>query len=204
MDSEIWAYVNKHWWCWSLHWTVVPPRRGALSAAEKTLQSKVLVAFLFYPEYFCRREKPVRWILLSHVLQRISSSSKPLLSTFGSRIEYVSLVSSSGDMAVPHRGHWNSPLPSILVRSIVYACICFVLVASRAFKSLLCGQSINWFFKILLKSLPNRNCAFIVLRWTLPRFRNIFERSVLDSQVSSAGRLPFPLACIARLLLLWL
>jgi hypothetical protein len=40
-----------------------------------------------YAGSFYRREKPVKWSSLAHLLQRITSSSKPSLLTFASRME---------------------------------------------------------------------------------------------------------------------
>jgi hypothetical protein len=48
-------------------------------------------------------------------------------------MEYISSEQSSGDMAAPHLGHAKSPFPSILVKSNLYACVCFNLIVSFAY-----------------------------------------------------------------------
>jgi hypothetical protein len=85
-----------------------------------------------YAGSFYGREKPVKWSSLAHLLQRITSSSKPSPLTFASRMEYASSVQSSGDIAVPHPGHEKSPSPSVLVKSITYTWFWFILQVSLA------------------------------------------------------------------------
>ena len=103
-----------------------------------------------------RIEKPVKWMWLPQLLQRISTSSKPFLSTFGSNIEYFSSVESSGEIIMPHCGHKKSPFPSILAKSTLW--VFFILLApilNSGFHTLLIFKTICWFFRFIPKSLPN-------------------------------------------------
>jgi hypothetical protein len=100
---------------------------------------------------------------LPQQLQWMSTSSRPFLFTFGSKTEYFSSVASSGEITFPHCGQEKSPSPSIFARSIL--CICLISIAFgdwiSGFHAIVLFKSINWFFRIIPKSMPNlfESCA---------------------------------------------
>ena len=113
--------------------------------------------FVFFSDSICSSEKPVKWSWLPHLLQWITTFSKPCLLTFVPWMEYASSVQSSGEIITPHCGHGKAPFPSMLAKSILYAWVCFNLVAYLWFFQLenLGVKGFKPFFRFMPKSLPN-------------------------------------------------